>query len=275
MLRQGYLEESNCKGDIFTLLRVYDKVRCISDRHYHEAVEIGIMLKGRNGFIVNGEVKYLSAGQISYISGWDIHNFDIYEGAESITLMIGKQYLRDFYSFYGVGTRIPYFDRVLDDLDANKKILDIVLMIENELPNLTPLKTKGYIDLLFGEMARHYTVLNKQDNEANIDVLGAMLEYINKNYKSDITFAGVAEYVGLTTNYCSMLFHNFIKQDFRNYVNDLRIEEGRKMMEKNPTMRILDVALDCGFRSLNSFYRAYKRVYGQIPRAGRGAENDD
>ena len=46
---------------------------------------------------------------------------------------------------------------------------------------------------------------------------------------------------------------------FSDYLNRLRVQEAAKRMEDTDARGITDIALDCGFNSLNTFYRAKKK----------------
>ncbi len=260
------MEKKSNKGDFCALMHEMSDTTYVSRRHYHEAIEIGFVLSGVNGFCVNDVMEYLEEGEISFIKSWDIHYFDIVKGTETITIIIGKEYLHDFYLQYGKGASIPVFNRCLKDKKANKKIFEIAQRWEKEYEGCTRLQQLGYVNLLLGEIAKQYGTISATLREDRMDTLSAMLEYISEHYSERIRLEDVAKYVGYSKNYCSELFHESIEQDFRNYINGVRIEAAQRMMEDNPQMRIIDVSFACGFGSLNSFYRAYRKVYNRVPK---------
>ena len=45
----------------------------------------------------------------------------------------------------------------------------------------------------------------------------------------------------------------------------LRARAAHTLIESNKNSSVLDIALSCGFESLNTFYRAYRRVFGKTP----------
>lgn len=248
------------------LMHNIDPVSLISRRHYHNMIEIGFMVEGSAGYIVNENNEQISSGEMCYIDSWDIHYFDIREGNETFTLLINLDYLRDFYSEYGDADNIPYFDQALRDKSVNAKVLNILRRWEQEYEPDNYLKNRGYLNLILAELAAGYPVRHRGRSKQDVGMVGEILEYIDQNYQKTITLESVARSIGYGKNYCSKIFHDYIDQDFRNYVNSVRVEAAKRMMQECPQKQMTDIAYDCGFGSLNTFYRAYKRVYKDLPK---------
>ena len=49
------------------------------------------------------------------------------------------------------------------------------------------------------------------------------------------------------------------------YLNYIRVKKGRKLLETDHTMSILEVALECGFSSSQYFASIFKRFTGMTP----------
>lgn len=272
------MQNTNQKGDNFfyehrsseerflIFMHNVDQVSYISRRHYHRSIEIGFMLRGNAGYVVNEHVEHITTGEMAYIDSWDVHYFDISKGNETYTVLIGLDYLRDFYNAYGGAYSIPFFDQALRNKEANQKVLALLRDWEKKFDENDALTNRGYVNLILAELAKGYPVRQRERSRAEIGMVNSILEYVNENYRKDITLDDVAKALGYGKNYCSKLFHDYIDQDFRNYVNGVRIEAAKRMMMENPEKRITDVAFDCGFSSLNTFYRAYKRVYKRSPK---------
>ena len=261
-----FFEKESIGQNSLTMMHNTDEVSYISRRHYHRSVEIGLMIRGSAGYIVNEHIETINSGDISYIDSWDVHYFDIKKGNETYTVIIGTEYLRDFYNTYGDSDYTPYFDQALRNREVNQRILKLLQEWEQKYDESDVLTNIGYINLIFAELVKGYPVHLRKHNRQEMSAVNAVLEYINSNYQKDISLQDVAKALGYGTNYCSKIFHEYIDQDFRNYVNGVRVEAARRMMLENPEKRVTDIAYDCGFGSLNTFYRAYKRIFKKSPR---------
>lgn len=261
-----FYEQDSSDECTIVFMHNVDPVNYVSRRHYHRAIEIGFMVNGSAGYIVNEHSETINTGDIAYIDSWDIHYFDIRKNNETYTLVIGTEYLRSFYKLYGDSENIPFFDQALRNHDVNARVLNILRQWEGEYDANNKLLNIGFINLIFAELAKGYPVRLRKQNRKEVVALNGILEYISKNYKSNISLEIVAKALGYNPNHCSKVFHDYINQDFRNYVNGVRIEAARRMMLEEPDKRVTDIALDCGFTSLNAFYRAYKRIFKKTPR---------
>ena len=259
--------EQYSSGDHFLLVwRSEDPESYVSRRHHHRAVEIGFMIKGEADYISNEQVEHIATGDMAYLDSWDVHYFDVHEGNETITMLIGLEYLQDFYKIYGESQMAPCFDHALHDKEVNQRIYKILDKWEKEFDQENILINRGYVNLILGELAKGYPVRLRKRDKQEMSLVSSMLEYINENYHKNITLGEVAEHIGYAVSYCSKLFHNYIDQDFRNYVNGVRVEAACRMMYEKPGKQIAEVAFACGFNSLNTFYRAYRRVYKNSPK---------
>jgi len=77
-----------------------------------------------------------------------------------------------------------------------------------------------------------------------------------------------ADYFHVNEKYLSHFFKDAGGVNFSAVVEKVRMEEVvRAMQETN--LPITDICLRCGYSSSNSFYKAFKRVYGVSPNVYR------
>ncbi len=82
--------------------------------------------------------------------------------------------------------------------------------------------------------------------------------YINPNLSLDV----LAEEFNLSNGYISQLFNKFGDTNFSSYINELRVEEAKKMLvdKDYSAYTIVAIALESGFNSKSAFYNAFKRI---------------
>lgn len=92
----------------------------------------------------------------------------------------------------------------------------------------------------------------------------SIIEFIEDNYRSDISREGLAAAVGMNPNYFSSQFREYTGKKINDYINELRIRDAIERL-KDREVKIIDVALTSGFDSLSTFNRAFKHATGMTP----------
>ena len=90
------------------------------------------------------------------------------------------------------------------------------------------------------------------------------LDYIETNISDEIDIEQLAKESSLSLFYYQRLFSRLIKKPVREYIKLRRLAHSCELLA-HKNMRILDVALDCGFGSHETFTRAFKEAYKLTP----------
>lgn len=94
--------------------------------------------------------------------------------------------------------------------------------------------------------------------------LNRLIEFINANYRSNLSREGMAAAIGIHPNYLGRLFKSYTGKKISEYINNLRIQDAVKQLEdKNAS--ISDIAYSVGFESHATFNRVFKSIMGKIP----------
>lgn len=80
----------------------------------------------------------------------------------------------------------------------------------------------------------------------------------------DITLTKTAAACGMTAAYFSDLFHKQVGKSFKQWLNSVRIEHAKRLLEKN-NMPILEVCYECGYNTPSQFIKMFKRETGVTP----------
>ena len=78
----------------------------------------------------------------------------------------------------------------------------------------------------------------------------------------------MAKKTGFSQNHISLVLKRNAQQNFKEFINQYRIEEAKKRL-KAPESRqftIDFIAKECGFNSLATFYRIFKKEVGITPK---------
>ena len=148
----------------------------------------------------------------------------------------------------------PDKGRQLRELDTVEKISRAKLLSE----------IKGCLDeaaavVFAGEATR--------DDIHNYTILKA-IAYIRENYANKISQEEVANYLSITPEYLSTLFHREMNKNFSAFVNEFRVSHAKRLLTGS-NLKIYEIAEQVGFTDTKYFNRVFKDIEGVSPKEFR------
>lgn len=107
---------------------------------------------------------------------------------------------------------------------------------------------------------------------SNFDKISEAIRYIDDNLADTLSVELIAEHFAFSPYYFCRLFTAVVGKSLIAYVRDRRVAFACKMLTETDR-KILDIALDCGFDSAQSFSRAFKAIEGMPPSEYRNKKN--
>ncbi len=217
--------------------------------HFHEGYELLFIFEGEGEIVLNGEPKTLRAGDIVFLNSYDIHSF-VFKKCVRYTLVFSKDYCRMLaiddktLPSYPVCDK-EYFDAIIGILD------NYFSLYENKIPN--SLTLEGLVATVLGIIEDCSGRIERPNGKKELMVL--VLEYISKNFSSELTLESVASRFGYSQSHFSTLFNKFAQMNFKNYLSYVRYTNAVKLIEEGGCSAT-EAAIRCGFGSMNTFYRA-------------------
>jgi len=115
----------------------------------------------------------------------------------------------------------------------------------------------------------YYTPINEHSKK---DRLSDVFEYLNKNYRDDISLIRIAEIAHLTpTSFCRM-FKLKTKKSFVEYLNEIRVSNACKLLIETD-MGISEIAYECGYKTASNFNQLFKKFTETTPTEYRRKAN--
>ncbi|MBQ8248760.1 MAG: helix-turn-helix transcriptional regulator, partial [Clostridia bacterium] len=129
---------------------------------------------------------------------------------------------------------------------------------------------RGYINILLGMFYRYNILENVWDiytNEA-IRKIRPALEYIDDNYRDEITLKSLADTIHVNREYFCRTFKKATNITPTEYINHVRIWKAEGLLTTTDKS-ILEVATDVGFSSVSYFNRVFRKFKTTTPSAYR------
>ena len=206
-----------------------------------------------------GKTMYVSKGK-SYLS--DIHNLVIlpkgcsyewcctHSGHFSIIEFESELICNDIFSF---------------SVKNSEKILKLFKELEYKRTLRKPMyepesirDTYSILLMLIQSIQKKYIPTEKRSK------ISPALDYIAKNYNTDIRNDDLAQLTGLFTVYFRKLFTDVVGTSPITYIHELRIKKAKEML-KSDYGSITDIAQSLGYLNIYDFSRTFKKYVGISP----------
>ncbi|MBE6336777.1 MAG: AraC family transcriptional regulator [Lentimicrobiaceae bacterium] len=108
------------------------------------------------------------------------------------------------------------------------------------------------------------------DEQLMKDICESASQYMEESkayLRPDISLAIFAKEINIPQRKLSFAINGYLKCNFFEFVNRMRIEEAKHLMQKLDTsnLNIDSIYADCGFRSRSTFYMVFKKMTGKTP----------
>ncbi len=242
--------------------------------HWHNAVEVIIPL--HNGFtVVSGGVEYhLNEKEIIVIPPGELHSMPAQDGRRIIfqcdnSVISEVPSLESILPVFSSAVHItPSLNKELYVL-ARKNILDIYTEYYSKAP-MADVRIYMYLITILTAI-REFQLNSADENSASTSdnsdesrKFGLVTKYINQNYMYELPLEKLASIAGYSKYHFSRIFKKYNNMSYIQYINSKRIKAAERLMADS-SLPITEVAMQCGFSSLTTFNRAFRKAKGCTP----------
>lgn len=139
-----------------------------------------------------------------------------------------------------------------------------------EYKSLHTFMLRGYINLLCGSLEKKLRPAESLISGESRKPIAAALDYIERNYSSEIDLQMIADNINLSKYHFSRKFKNYTGMSIPQYINLMRLHKAEKALITTDKS-IATIAFECGFASLRNFNRAFQQKNRITPSAMRKA----
>jgi|GEM_PF-6426105 len=124
-----------------------------------------------------------------------------------------------------------------------------------------------YLNLLLQTISK--SIIEMLAEDSGYYVVKRAKDYTKDHYTQvDFSLQDVADYVGLSKNHFSRVFHEITGQKFWDYVTQHRVEKAKELLKKSNSSNY-DISLAIGYASEFYFSKKFKMVVGLTPQQFR------
>ncbi len=224
--------------------------------HFHNSIEIVFMTRGTCLMTVGKSEHLLTEGEAAFVNSLELHKYIPYDGSEYYVILVSS----DFFDMKNKLSEIS-FPSFMDKCKGFYRIKEFLDFSIQGWEDVNTLLKQGFVNMLLGLMMQTYPVKKKETSHEG-ELIVRALEYVSLHFREDISIAEIAGELGYSQNYFSTLFNSYLGTSFRDYLNRCRVIEYLRLREADPGLPVLRAAEASGFKSPNTFYRAYEKYKG-------------
>ena len=231
--------------------RLYDqmrKIRYFSGRIFFEKEDINYEINDDVILNENQILWYLKkkdeAGYREYINNV-LNNID---GSQEKLDQIRKELVNIF---------VTHFRD--NGMSSNQIFMNPEVMAADEKATSSRKNLEEYANLLFS--IQQSKLQEAIDSE---DIIVRARKFIEENFRENIDRNDVAAVTFVTPNYLSKIFKNKMNMNLREYINQLRIEEAKRLLIST-SMSISEIASNVGYYNISYFSTVFHKLVGVSP----------
>jgi AraC-like DNA-binding protein len=107
--------------------------------------------------------------------------------------------------------------------------------------------------------------INASEAEKLIKKLSDLMQEKTVFKNSDVKLKDLADGLHISKHHLSQLLNDNLGKSFAQYINELRIEETKKLLVENNQFTLEAIGFEAGFSSKSTFYATFKKLVGQTP----------
>lgn len=225
--------------------------------HIHDNLEFVYVIEGSAKAFYEGEEYSLEKGDAFIVFPQRIHYYSESKNISAVNSIVPIEYLPEFRSAF------------LNNVLVTPHIKNAPLFAGELLKKAATAKNLHYKAFRRGAILAAFSLF--LDDAQFIDkkspdttTLQKILDYCENHYKENISLENISKELFISKSYISHIFSEKIHMSFRDYINSLRVSLSLNYL-KEGKLPITEVSSECGFESIRSFNRAFKKIHDATP----------
>lgn len=229
----------------------------VNNVHSHDCYEIDYIIKGGGNYNFNGVAYPIRSGTLYFNSPVDVHNMEITEYTEFITVMFPCSVFEPELLACSFS---PEIDPILAVPPEEQPFFESLLQ---EVVKRAEADRENAVHFLRCVLLKVFELVPQKVHHSDSHIQAAIV-YILENFRFGITLESTAAHVGVTPVYLSASFRRALGQNFKNYVDHLRFTHAEHML-RHTDLSVLEVCSLSGFNDYANFSRRFREKFGVSP----------
>ena len=251
--------------------------RSVTDRcelHWHNYIEIELIVDGEGEQIFNGKSYSLKRGSVSLIRLIDYHQVIPKDNLKLINISFEERLLSEDI-LYALSSPLKDFCLEINQNDFHTLEGISLLCLkeaESDLPNRRYIKTllKAFFIKLFEAADITYDV--SASEKQKLTPLRRSLEYVHSHFRENPSLSEVAKIAHYNPSHFSVVFRREVGETYSKYLNNLKLGYAKELLLYTD-LKLEEICFECGFTSYANFLRTFKEKNGYSPSEYKDKKN--
>jgi AraC-like DNA-binding protein len=246
--------------------------------HFHKDIELLSVHSSCMGYSVNGRKIFLEKGDTLFVNADQLHySFATppREGRYIIAVLhpsiLGSNYAVEAKAVLPVITnkKVPFLHFRNGDRDA-AKMQELMFFLQRQALGDEFQITKTFFEIweLIMDRVNESGDFYRDDfinRDIHNDALKAMMNYVDKNYMTNITLHEIASAGGVSRSLCNTIFHTYTQMTPIEYIMHFRTRKVADLLQSGD-LSMSEIAEQTGFSSASYMTETFKKFYRFSPR---------
>ena len=246
-------QQNNSQGNYNYNLRIYKDIKYAA--HFHKNYEFIYQIIGTTKLYIHNRQFEISKGQGALVLSNQVHSFTVSPNAKTLVLVFSQEY-------------VPKFASEIKGLEAQDPTFTLSASVYNLIREKL-IDSKGSI---FMRKACFYaicdefyqSVLFQERSDIKEEPIVNILDWVSRNFASEISLADAAEKFGYEYHYLSRILNKSYNINFSQLVNSYRVEKAIELLQETD-LSTTEIAYQSGFQSIRNFNYIFKNMIGKTP----------
>lgn len=224
--------------------------------HLHEYSEFVFTKKGVFHMTLEGKEFTVPENHLIFVGPNQLH--ECRSNAPSLVTCI--VFSNDFVPFFYSLIKEKSFENPVFDFSDNTNLISEL----DDTSSDKTLKICGLLNIVLDKMLERSPLIPKDKSTPSAGIFYLIINYISNNFTEDIHLSDVARDLGYNEKYLSSAVRSLTGVNFRTFLAMYRINYAKNLITNNQGS-ISEIAVKCGFSSINTFNRMFLRITGVTP----------
>ncbi len=237
-----------------------------NEPHFHEEIELIYLYEGSGILSYANEKHQMKEGDFSLIFPLKIHSFQNISESKQLCCVFEKNFFPSFSSTFA--NCIPEKSPLISKADFTEEVdfaLDQLLKM-NSIKSSSS-RSQAYISILLENILEKIPLVEQQD-KGKKHWKSELFLYLQEHFTEKVTLDQISIALGKSKYHVSHCFKESLGCSLSQYVHTLRVEKAKELL-MTTDFQVTDIAFDCGFDSLSSFFRIFKEIEKETPKEFR------
>lgn len=251
--------------------------------HSHDAFEIAFFLNADIRIFIKNRQYLITDGDLLFMSEYEIHKI-VYTKDRRYkrhVIFFKRHFIQDVLKSLGYVTLLDELcvsnnRRLRASMKQKELILEYIRRMDQNLAKLESDDTLEYRAKIKLDLASFLIFIYKKLSDEkkdtgtpkNAELIKEMIQFIDENYMDPPDLDTLEEKFNLSKYHICKLFKRITGFSFIQYLQQKKVIEVKKLL-LDPDKDITQICFDCGFNSIQHFFRVFKQLTGTTPRRYR------